>query len=162
MIRIITGAPLWVWPLLAFLIWFGVRNLTPRTMPVWMLAILPLVGLALLPARIMAAPDKPLALGIYVVGAAIAFAAGLRIGRTIEVKPDRSGGRVTLPGSPFTLVLGLSIFLINYAFGVAFGIDPQLAADPVIAVLPLALSGLLVGFMLGRQGALFQRYRGSA
>ena len=52
-----------------------------------------------------------------------------------EVRVDNAG-RITLPGSGFTLVVGLSIFLVNYAFGVAFGINPRLAADPGLARAP--------------------------
>jgi len=158
MSQIITGAPLWVWPLLAFLIWLGVRNLSERTSPVWTIAILPLVGLALAPLRLLAAPSLPIALAIFILCAAIALVVGWRVVRGIPARFDRADGRVTLPGSSFTLILSLSIFLVFYGFGVAFSIKPTLASDPSISLLLPAFGGLIVGFMLGRQGLLFVRY----
>ena len=44
--QIVTNTPLWVWPLMAFVLWLGVQGLRPRVIPWWRLAILPAVGLA--------------------------------------------------------------------------------------------------------------------
>ena len=44
--QIVTNTPLWVWPLMVFVLWLGVQGLRPRVIPWWRLAILPAVGLA--------------------------------------------------------------------------------------------------------------------
>ena len=43
--QIVTNTPLWVWPLMALVVWLGVLGLKPRVLPLWRLAILPVVGL---------------------------------------------------------------------------------------------------------------------
>ena len=44
--QIVANTPLWVWPLMVFVLWLGLQGLRPRVIPVWRLAILPVVGLA--------------------------------------------------------------------------------------------------------------------
>ena len=41
--RILTNTPLWVFALLAYLIWQGSQSLRPRTQPIWRMLIVPLV-----------------------------------------------------------------------------------------------------------------------
>ena len=38
-IRILVNTPVWVFPLLAYLIWQGWRSMRPRTQPVWRMLI---------------------------------------------------------------------------------------------------------------------------
>ncbi len=156
---IVTGAPLWVWPLLALLIGMGLMSLTARRVPVWTLAILPALSLGLAAMRIAKMPSVATGAVVFLVCGALFLWSGVKIARSIEAAFDRAAGRLTLPGSPFTLVFGLSVFSINYAFGVLFGFRPDLAADPVIALAPAMIGGVLSGFVLGRQGRLFLRYR---
>jgi hypothetical protein len=162
MLRIVTGAPIWVWPLLGLLIWMGVRNLAERQAPVWTLAILPLVGGILAPARIVGAPGVIAGMIVYFVSAALLLWPGIRAARSIDAGFDRTAGRMTLPGSRFTLVVGLSIFFVSYAFGVLFAVRRDLAVDPVMALAPVAIGGALMGFTVGRQGFLYLRYLGNA
>ena len=44
--QIVVNTPLWVWPLMLFVLWLGFYGLQPRILPPARLAILPLVGLA--------------------------------------------------------------------------------------------------------------------
>ena len=44
--QIVTNTPLWVWPLMVFVLWLGLQGLRPRVIPVWRIAILPTVSLA--------------------------------------------------------------------------------------------------------------------
>lgn len=162
MSQLITGAPLWVWPLLALLIGMGLRGLTARRVPVWTLAILPALSLGLAAMRIAKMPSVATGAAVFLVCGALFLWSGVKIARSIEAAFDRAAGRLTLPGSSFTLVFGLSVFAINYAFGVLFGFRPDLAADPIIALAPAVAGGALSGFVLGRQGLLFLRYRRSA
>jgi len=41
--QILTQTPLWVWILLAYLIWQGMQAMQPRTTPIWRALILPVV-----------------------------------------------------------------------------------------------------------------------
>lgn len=42
-IGILVHTPIWVLPLLAYLVWQGLRSLRPRTQPLWRMLIVPLV-----------------------------------------------------------------------------------------------------------------------
>ena len=42
-LRILINTPLWVWPLLAYLICQGAQALRIRTQPIWRMLIVPLV-----------------------------------------------------------------------------------------------------------------------
>src|SRR5882757_262671 len=54
--QIVANTPLWVWPLMAFVLWLGLQGLRPRVVPWWRLAILPAVGLATSLAGIAQSP----------------------------------------------------------------------------------------------------------
>jgi uncharacterized membrane protein len=159
MLRILIGAPSWVWLLLGLLIWLGLRNLRQRTMPAWTLAILPAIALVLAPARILSAPNLAVSTAVYILVAVAFLWPGQRVGQSIAAGFVPAQGRVTLPGSPFWLLFGLSIFVVNFAFGVASAVRPDFAHDSLIALAPITIGGALLGFAAGRQWNLYLRYR---
>lgn len=157
--RVLIGAPSWVWLLLGLLIWLGLRNLRQRTIPAWALAILPAIALVLAPARILSAPNVAVSMVVYILAAAAFLWPGQRVGQSIGAGFVPAQGRVTLPGSPFWLLFGLSIFVVNFAFGFAFAMRPDFAQDSLIALAPITIGGALLGFGSGRQWNLYLRYR---
>jgi len=50
---LLQNTPLWVYLLLAYLVWQGLQSLRPRTQPVWRRLIVPLVFIALGLSRIV-------------------------------------------------------------------------------------------------------------
>jgi len=62
--RILTSAPLWVWPLLAVLILVGWRSRQERTIPLAIVYLLPAIGLLTLPA-LLALPHSGAALAAH-------------------------------------------------------------------------------------------------
>ncbi len=42
-LQIVANTPIWVWVLLAYLLFIGIRALRPSTAPLWRIAILPMV-----------------------------------------------------------------------------------------------------------------------
>ena len=57
-IRILTNTPVWVFPLLAYLIWQGWQSLRPSTRPIWRMLTVPLVFLLTGLSRLTTARDK--------------------------------------------------------------------------------------------------------
>jgi quinol-cytochrome oxidoreductase complex cytochrome b subunit len=55
--RILTHTPLWVFALLAYLIWQGSQSLRPRTQPIWRMLIVPLVFFLMGLSRLVTARD---------------------------------------------------------------------------------------------------------
>jgi len=157
---IIEGTPIWVWALLALLLFLGIRALRPTTAPLWRIAILPTVFLVWGLSGLIAAN------GLAVQRAApwlAAIAAGSLIGwmnaGRYPIRADRDHGLVRLPGGPSTLVLALLIFVIKYAFGVMHAMSPAAFADARFWLTELAVSGILTGMFLGRFARLWRQYR---
>jgi hypothetical protein len=159
-LQIVGGTPLWVWALLALLVFLGVRALRATTAPLWRIAILPTIfflwGLiGLLVANGLAAQRALPWLVALAAGTLVGWMfAGLR-----PIRADRVHRLVHVPGGPFPLVLALLIFAIKYAFGVLHAIDPAAFADARFWLTELAVSGVLTGMFMGRFAALWRQYR---
>src|SRR5882724_13700083 len=57
-VRILANTPLWVFALLAYLIWQGSQALRVRTQPIWRMLIIPLVFFLMGLSRLILARDK--------------------------------------------------------------------------------------------------------
>jgi hypothetical protein len=88
--QIVVNTPLWVWPLMLFVLWLGWYGLQPRTMPPARLAILPLVGLATSLAGIAQSLQPGLALAGWAVALLAALPLGYAIGtrRAVRLRPE--------------------------------------------------------------------------
>jgi hypothetical protein len=156
LLQIAIHTPLWVFAVLAALIWLGIRNLKPRNVPLWSIFVLPLVSLCFAPARIEAAPDATKGMLVFLV-AAVTAGAGFVTGSRTPAKLGQQNLLIGLPGSPFTLLCGLSIFTTNYVLGVTFAINQDWAIDAVWGFVPALIGGALAGFVVARQGMLAWR-----
>lgn len=159
--QIITNTPLWVWPLMAFIVWIGVLSLRPRTVPPWRLAILPLVGLALSLASIAQSVQPGLAAAGWAAALLAALPLGVALGRR------RAGrrlvdGRLEIAGGWFMLIFGLSIFAARYALGVLFGVAPALKVEPLWIAFAGAVGGIVAGIGLGWLAGVILRARRAA
>ena len=121
--QIVVNTPLWVWPLMLFVLWLGWRGLQPRAMPPARLAILPLVGLGTSLAGIAQSLQPGLALAGWAVALLAALPLGYAIGtrRAVRLRPE--DGRLEVAGGWFALVFGISIFAVRYTLGVLSGVD---------------------------------------
>lgn len=156
----LAGTPVWVWVLLAFLIFIGVRSLKPSSASFGRLAVLPVVFLVWGIASLVATfAVSPISLGAW----AAAFAAGIGLGRLliapVAVRADKTRGLLQLPGSWVNLAMILLIFSTKYVFGYLVATRPGLIRDPGFVVINLGLSGLLVGILVGRFWGLWEKYR---
>jgi hypothetical protein len=147
--QIVVNTPLWVWPLMLFVLWLGWRGLQPRVMPPARLAILPVVGLAISLAGIAQSPQPGLALAGWAVALLLAFPLGWAIGarRSVSLRPE--DGRLEVAGGWFALGFGVSIFVVRYALGVLFGVRPSLHAESLWIVLSGGVGGIVTGIGLG-------------
>jgi len=156
--QIVTNTPLWVWPLMTLVVWLGVLGLRSRTLPLWRLAILPVVGLVLSFAGIGQSPQPALALVAWLAALAVALPLGFRLGHRRAVR-RLDDGRLEVAGGWFMLVFGLSIFAVRYAMGVVFGMAPALRADPAWIALAGGVGGFVGGIGLGWLGGVGGRSR---
>jgi hypothetical protein len=159
-LQTVINTPPWVWPLLAFLLFLGIRALRPRTASLWRVAILPTVfcvwglyGLVSLHA-LTAQRVLPWAGAV-----AIGIAAGMLIASLQPIRADKVRHLVRAAGGPLTLVLILSVFASKYAFGFLHATRPDLFAEPRFWLTELALSGVLTRMFVGRFAGLWRQYR---
>ena len=157
---IIANTPAWVWALLAFLLFMGIRALRTSTAPLWRIAIMPTIffswGIVSL-------------YGLHGIGMTrllpwmAALIAGILIGSLIAsmqpIRADKVRHLVQVPGGPLTLILILLIFATKYAFGFLHATRPTLFAEPRFWVSEIAISGVLAGMFVGRFVGLWRRYR---
>jgi hypothetical protein len=159
--QIVANTPLWVWPLMAFVLWLGLQGLRPRVIPVWRLAILPAVSLATSLAGIAQSANPAGA----AAGWGLALIAFLPLGwafgqdRPVRLRPE--DGKLEIAGGWFALLFGLSIFAVRYAMGVLFGVLPALRAEAFWIYLSGAVGGMVAGVGIGWLANLLRRARRS-
>ena len=147
--QILIQTPVYVWAILAFLIYRGVVASKDRVVSYRSVFIIPAVMLMLGANSISRGFGlETLAgaawLGGMAAGAALAWALAGR------VTVDRAAGLVTQRGSWLPLALMMAIFCCKYAVSVALAIQPVLRATPGFAI-PVCLAfGLFNGIFLGR------------
>jgi hypothetical protein len=157
--QIVANTPLWVWPLMAFILWLGVQGLQPRVIPAWRLAILPAVGLATSLGGIAQSVDPAAA----ATGWGLALLAFLPLGwasgqnRPVRLRPG--DGKLEIAGGWFALGFGVSIFAVRYAMGVLFGVLPALRAEPLWIHVSGAVGGMVAGIGIGWLANLLRRAR---
>jgi hypothetical protein len=152
---IITHTPLWVWVLLAYLIWQGIKAMQPRKTPIWRALIVPVVFIVWGAKVGLGQQDSPWPLVTWLVALLALLPLGVLTPRPFDV--DHASGEIIRPGSAFALIRNLVVFSLQYAVGVITAID---AGDRASAVLAgRAISGATAGYFIGGTIALLLAYR---
>lgn len=144
---ILSQIPVWVYPLFILLLLLGMRARRERHVPVWLVYMLPLIGLLTL--RSLAAMPNP---GLAWPVAAVCFFIGIRVGKSAQAGflIARQGNRLHLRGENLTLITVMGLFCLNFAGGMARGIAPDLAGSVEFVVIMAGLLGGLAGLFPGR------------
>lgn len=144
---ILTGPPLWVWPLLLLLIYFGLKATRVRRVPAWPLYMLPLLGLLSVNAVNNLSPKLSiwvLFAILYLVGSGLGF----RFQRRIVL--EKSGTTVLLSGEWVTLFVLMTVFWMNFLGGTIKAVAPEIFAAAFFHQVFAAVAGLAAGSFLGR------------
>ncbi|WP_409192107.1 DUF6622 family protein [Bradyrhizobium sp. RDM4] len=154
--QILIHTPLWVWILLAYLVWQGIQSMQPRKVPIWRALILPVVfiawGLSRLGFWHQDGQWPPVA---WIGAALVLFPIGVLTRRPFDV--DHKTGEIIRPGSVFGLIRNLVVFALQYTVSVISAID---AGDRVLAIIVgRAISGATAGYFIGSAVALLLAYR---
>lgn len=150
LIQILTHTPLYVWAILAFLLWRGAVEMRDRTLTLRRMLVLPLAMLGL------SLHDMTLKFDLGVVlllawsaGCAVAALLAWKFGRT-RIAPGSAPDRILVGGSVMPLVLMLAIFMTKYITSVVLVIQPHLARQLPVAAAICLVFGLFNGLLLGR------------
>ena len=153
--QIVLRTPLYVWAILAFLVFRGIVASRDRDATVMKLAIIPVVMLVLSLQDIVAKFGDHALAPIFAAWAA--WAAG-----TLAVALQRwsfgsahlgagtAPGSVRIRGSWAPLVAMLAVFMTKYLASVALAIQPGLAGSTAFVVTVCALFGACNGYFLGQ------------
>ena len=160
--QIVTNTPLWVWPLMVFVLWLGVQGLRPRVIPWWRLAILPAVGLATSLGGIAQSANPVWAATGWALALLAFLPLGWVFGQNRAVRLHSEDARLEIAGGWFALVFGISIFAVRYAMGVLFGVLPALRGEALWIYLSGAVGAMVAGIGIGWLANLLRRARRSA
>ena len=126
-IQILKNTPIWVWALLAALIYLGSKQLKPRVVKRYSVLIAPVVFLFV---GLMAAGRGPIGLATWAASllslAAVTYFVWQPTG---GARYEATGDRLHLPGSAVPMMIMLAIFLLNYVINVVLAINPAYRSE---------------------------------
>ncbi len=161
--HILTHTPLWVWAVLAFVLYRGLLASVDREIALKRVFIIPAAMFALSLQGIVsgfgAAPAAaPVWLACMLAGTALTWMAFDR--DSIRIDPLRRV--ISQRGSWGPLLLMMGIFCTKYAVGVALSLQPGLAQHLWFAASVCALYGLFNGIFFGQALRVITLYRQTA
>ncbi|WP_298857409.1 hypothetical protein [uncultured Sulfitobacter sp.] len=147
MSAVLTGTPIWVWPLFILLVILGLRARHERLVPIIMFYALPLLGLSALNAVVGLSAGPP----IWVVFA-LSYGAGIYGGYLIQRGwvLGREGRRVRLAGESLTLTMLMLVFGANFVGGFLEAVAPQVYGSNGFQIIFAAVVALSSGSFAGR------------
>jgi hypothetical protein len=153
--RIVTNTPIWVFALMALLVWLGSQSLRTRQTPLRRMLIVPIVFLLMGVSRLLFAGGQPMLVGAWVVAAGAFAAVAFYVGpgaMTVE-----SDGTIRRPGSVIPLIRNLAVFLLQYAVAVIAAM--KLDSSGTMPLVAQAVSGACAGYFLGWGIGMIRSYR---
>ena len=152
---VLTHTPPWVFALLAYLVWQGIKAMQSRTMPIWRALIVPAVFIVWGVSRIgLGHQDSVWPLIAWIAAALALMPVGLLSPRSFEV--DHTSGEIIRPGSVFPLIRNMIVYALQYTVALMAAIDPD--GRTAAAVTGRAISGATAGYFVGWTIALLRQY----
>jgi hypothetical protein len=148
--QIVSHTPVYVWALLAFLIYRGWLASQDRETSLRKVALIPLVMVGLSVTSING--NGPLGDGVWGLWAlgAVASAAAIWQFSRREIMVNRAAGTVLQRGSWMPLALMVAIFVTKYTVAVMSAMHPELPHSVPFAASVAVLYGVFNGLFLGR------------
>jgi hypothetical protein len=146
---ILVNTPIWVWLILAALIYLGLRlTRTRETSAAGILLTSSIFLLIAVGKLIVGHIAATTVLGT--VSGIVAASILLLVVRPGKYATGLASGKILIQGEWFSLVLIMSIFLVNYGIAVASALSPELAMSENIRFTSGFINALSSGFMVGR------------
>lgn len=142
-----TGAPIWIWPLLLLLVGLGVHASRPREMSILPYFLMPLIALTNVPLLMT---QQATAMVFAVWG--LAYICGVGFGFYIQARwiISRQGLRAEVAGEWLSLTVMMLLFWANFSNGILSEVAPELTTGNAYQLGFPALLGLASGTFLGR------------
>ena len=149
LIQILTHTPVYVWAILALLVFRGIVATRDREMTIRKLFIIPVIMLALSLQDVVAKFGASLfPLSAWAIGAVAVMLLVLKFSSG-GVSAGATAGSVRVHGSWAPLAMMMAIFFTKYATSVTLVMQPQARHDAVFSTVVCALFGVFSGYFLG-------------
>lgn len=156
MLTVISNIPLWVFPLVLLLFTLGLRASKDRRVPVFVIYLLPLLGM--LSWRNITLLNPPAT--IWVIALA-AYAAGFVFGQTWQQSRiiGREGRFIHLQGEWMTMAALMTLFFAGFTKGFLSAVLPDAATSTPFLAAFATITSLPAGMFLGRAVATLRARR---
>ncbi|SAK47552.1 hypothetical protein AWB76_01041 [Caballeronia temeraria] len=150
-IAIIQGTPTWVWVLLAFLLYRGIKAMQASTTPLSKLAIVPVIFAGMGIAHLVASPLTGwMAVAVWIITFGAGMIGGVFAASQSRFIVDPMARTVMLPGSKLPLLLIAATFIAKFWLGFEMATVSHLPALMTYTVIDAAVSGIVAGIFAGR------------
>ncbi|MCC2647193.1 MAG: hypothetical protein K0R02_1258 [Rickettsiaceae bacterium] len=151
---ILSGTPLWVWGILAYLLFVGIKSIKEHVVSLPKLFIIPLVLIGMKYKLFL--HSGILIISTYILSLLLGVIIGFFLNKNLSFKIVKDISAIILPGSYYTIMILLSFFSVKYIFGYLSVVAPDLATKYFI--IENFLSGIFTGYFLGRAFAFLYKF----
>lgn len=156
----VVQTPVWVWVILAYLIFRGIKARRPAKTSLLKLSIIPaiftvwsLVDLV----RLYGVGAQTM--GLWLTGLAFGMLVGWQLLAQADIQGDRMAGVINRPADFTLLPLLMITFAVKYTFGAIAAISPDLLLNTTFRMADLLLSGAFTGIFIGKFIRYARAYR---
>lgn len=156
--QIFTRPPLWVWALLSYLIFIGIKAFKPSVVSLKKIFILPIVFLFFSIQRLVGNINFLTSL-IWLLTIFFGVCLSLVVFNKTQIVADKKNNLLKLPGTYSTLILILISFAIKFYFGFQIGKDPSVLKDTSFFYRYIMATTISFGIFLGRTFVYFYKFQ---
>lgn len=153
--KVISGTPMWVWFILGYLIFIGIRATRARVVYIPKLFIVPLVLFGL-KYKMLIVVSLSVGLGYFICLFLSSFL-GYKHSAMQKIEIIKESMSVKLPPNYWILVVLMAFFAMKYIFGYISIISPEYYHD--VQIFELGISGLFSGYFLGKAIYYLMKFR---
>ena len=157
-LAVLKGTPVWVWVLLAYLVYRGVKALRTSVTSLPKLAVIPTVFVIWgIWGTYAAFGGSPVSLALWLTSFVLGTALGYWRMAAAPIRVDRERQLIELPGGPMTLIVILVMFGVQYTLNVTAALDPKAREALWFILVSVGCSGGAGGLFLGRFLGLYRK-----
>ena len=163
LMQILTRTPVFVWAILALLVYRGVVSSRDREVKIGALAVMPALMLCLsVQGLISSFGFQPVVLAAWLLASCAGLWTGWRLTDTSAIQGNPAARTVMVQGSWIPMAMLLTIFIVKYVSIVTMKINPEIQADLTFASVVSALLGASSAVLTGSALNYFASYRKAA
>ncbi|NGX28068.1 MAG: hypothetical protein K940chlam1_00243 [Candidatus Anoxychlamydiales bacterium] len=155
---ILKGTPIWVFGILAYLLYVGITASRPNVLSIKKLFLLPLIFF-ILNLRIFFIARDFFVVSLWLMFVFMGISINWLILKKKIIKADKKNQLIALPGEIATLIFLLMFFVIKFYFGFKISQDPNIMKNSSFFYKFVSLSATSFGLFLGKMLCYFNKYK---